>query len=755
MSGREGQRIACALTVLALVGLSLVGASLARASSARPAAGELVLRGRQANNTFVIRATGTDSGSYSIDGGRPERFSGIRSLTIDGVGGHDVCRIVNPPHGLFAPPSGIACNGGNAPGHPRRGVLELVGGAASSSNYAPGRPGAGTMTHRLGHISQLIRFTGMAPVIDTVPEPSLMFTDSSPDDGVELVNGPSAGDLTIESADDDFESLTFSNKTDVTIDATASGDQGLLNTTQSATDLSALTFNVDGNITSDQADLSGVDVTLNSSDGDITQGSGGALNASSLALSADLGIGTSSQPLQLDGPANLAFTNTTGAVNISSSGELTIGAVGSLGDSSNAGTTTTLSSSGPLEFSVNATSAGSLSATTDSDDNLTEDSGVTLESTSGNLSLSVGAGGALILHGSLQAPNGTITPGYPSASITTPGNGAYYLHGQTVTSSFTCTDGNGGPGIATCLDQNGNPAGQAIDTSTVGSHTFAVTATSDDYLTQTSSVTYNVASLPSVTITTPANGATYAQGQGVSSKFTCIDGPGGPGIASCVDGNDNPSGTALDTLTPGQHTFTATATSGDGFTSSESVTYTVTAAPNVTTTVPAAPSPPSTVPTTPSAAPPTVPGVTSSSAAAFPEPALSDLRIRPHAFHAASRGRAVAAGSEFGATVTYSDSLAADTRFAVYRELPGARRGRRCVRVRRGQHRGVGRHCTRRVFVGSFKHQDQVGADRLRFTGRIAGHALPPGSYVLKAAAKLAGQISQTVSAPFVILPSR
>ena len=69
---------------------------------ADPALG-LTVRGGEANNTIVVRAAGVASGSYSVDGGRWVRFAGIRSLTIDGVGGHDVCRIVNPPGGLFAP----------------------------------------------------------------------------------------------------------------------------------------------------------------------------------------------------------------------------------------------------------------------------------------------------------------------------------------------------------------------------------------------------------------------------------------------------------------------------------------------------------------------------------------------------------------------------------------------------------------------------------------------------------------------------
>jgi hypothetical protein len=61
----------------------------------------------------------------------------------------------------------------------------------------------------------------------------------------------------------------------------------------------------------------------------------------------------------------------------------------------------------------------------------------------------------------------------------------------------------------------------------------------------------------------------------VNSSFSCIEGAGGPGIASCLDQNGQPSGTAIDTSTPGQHTFTVMATSNDGLTGRSSVTYTV------------------------------------------------------------------------------------------------------------------------------------------------------------------------------------
>jgi hypothetical protein len=89
-------------------------------------------------------------------------------------------------------------------------------------------------------------------------------------------------------------------------------------------------------------------------------------------------------------------------------------------------------------------------------------------------------------------PSVTISYATPTASISTPANGASYAFGQQVTSSFTCADVLGGPGNASCVDQNGNPSGSAVDTSAVGAHVFTVTATNADGLVGQGSVSYTV-----------------------------------------------------------------------------------------------------------------------------------------------------------------------------------------------------------------------------------------------------------------------
>ncbi|HEV3034234.1 MAG TPA: hypothetical protein VGX72_05540 [Solirubrobacteraceae bacterium] len=141
---------------------------------------------------------------------------------------------------------------------------------------------------------------------------------------------------------------------------------------------------------------------------------------------------------------------------------------------------------------------------------------------------------------------------------------------------------------------------------------------------------------------------------------------------------------------------------------------------------------------------------------------LSHLKLSPSRFAAAASGASIAGApsgkhgrrnrKQPGAAVSYDDTRAATTTFVVLRPVSGERRGKRCL-ARASHARRRHGACTRYARVGSFTHSDRAGVNRFYFTGRIARHRLPAGSYRLEVTASYpGGGHSKVVSIGFAIV---
>ncbi|HEX4035292.1 MAG TPA: protease pro-enzyme activation domain-containing protein [Solirubrobacteraceae bacterium] len=87
---------------------------------------------------------------------------------------------------------------------------------------------------------------------------------------------------------------------------------------------------------------------------------------------------------------------------------------------------------------------------------------------------------------------------------------------------------------------------------------------------------------PTATISAPAPGAGYTQGQSLTASYTCAAASGTPSCTGTL-----PAGSAIDTSVLGSHQFSVTATDSKPFTTVTTSTYTIVPPPSITISGPA------------------------------------------------------------------------------------------------------------------------------------------------------------------------
>jgi hypothetical protein len=354
-------------------------------SPAHARAGTIVIEGTNGDDTVVVTAIDADGGSYRINDGSEIPFRHISSFTFNGGDGNDTLRIVNPPDGLFAPRDGIFCNGGEQSGAPGD-LLDIIGGASSDTSFTMGPgPDAGTIRHEHNGVTQLIQFTGLEPVNDTVAVANFIFTAPNGATTVNIIDGPVVSGFQTTQINDggtgQFESVNFANKTSVTVNGGPGINTFNINNPTKAVGLNNLTVDTGGQatevinagvvnipgllvLTSTGGSIqinSGAGVTATggvrmttggaitlagsvtassigiNAGGAITQASGAAISTTNLLL---LGAG----PVTLTDPANsvVGFSGkTTGPISFTNAGQMTLFSISIAGFGSATGLSTT------------------------------------------------------------------------------------------------------------------------------------------------------------------------------------------------------------------------------------------------------------------------------------------------------------------------------------------------------------------------------------------------------------------------------
>jgi hypothetical protein len=269
---------------------------------------------------------------------------------------------------------------------------------------------------------------------------------------------------------------------------------------------------------------------------------------------------------------------------------------------------------------------------------------------------------------------------------------------------------------------------------------------------------------PTLSLTSPFDGARYRQGQTVAAAYTCDD-PDGPADALSCTGNVA-AGAPIDTATPGAKTFTATATDAGSRSVSSTVNYFVDgSAPEISLAIPsqdAVYSAGTQVPVTFGCTDEDGPADVASCAGTAPAGSQLDASVNgTHTFTVTS---ADAVGNTSTKSVTYRvignpeppkpPALSAfSIKPAKFKAKNGARVSFKLSKAATVTFKVTRKKGKKTVTLGSFTRKAKRGANAFKFRSKVKGKTLKPGAYRMAARAKDAGGLrSKTLTKPFRVL---
>jgi hypothetical protein len=199
-----------------------------------------------ATNQLTLRRSGAsilllDTATRAVLLSRP--LAGAEGVSIQGQPGSvDDTLTVDLGGGPLALPQGIHFDGG-AGGYD---TLAITGGDPAPASYTATGPQAGIVTHG----STRIIFSNLEPITDESSSPNLTINATAGADTISIVNGGigCSGACTLTKVSSpSFESISFANKTNVTVSGGGGADTFNLNNSSPATGLSKLVLDAGGN----------------------------------------------------------------------------------------------------------------------------------------------------------------------------------------------------------------------------------------------------------------------------------------------------------------------------------------------------------------------------------------------------------------------------------------------------------------------------------------------------------------------------